>query len=143
VGTPPRETGADATAIGTIESFRNGNDFIDVVLQNEVGDTLDAARVQKRVTLERRRVGSTITIRGKFNGRVRSGAGFCRRSRRVVLKKVRPGPDRTVGRDRTNRRGVWRINKPNARGRFYARAQRKQNANVTCTPARSRTVRRR
>jgi hypothetical protein len=144
IGTPPRETGADATAMATLEAFRGGNDIITVELQNELGNFVDAAAVQKRVTQTRKpRVRSTITIRGKFRGRVNSVRNPCERRRRVVLKKVRPGPDRTVGRDRTNAQGRWRINKPNAKGRFYARAVKKETATIICRPARSRTVRRR
>jgi hypothetical protein len=144
VGTPPRETGTDATETATLEAFRGGNDIITVELQNELGNFVDAAAVQKRVTQTGKpRVESRIGIRGKFRGKVRSPRNACERRRTVVLKKKRPGRDKTVGRDRTNRRGVWRINKPNARGRFYARVKRQEKRNVICLGDRSKTVRRR
>jgi hypothetical protein len=144
VGTPPRETGADGTAIATLEAFRGGNDLIEVELQNDLGNEVNDAVVQKRVTQTGKpRVESRIGIRGKFRGKVRSPRNACERRRTVVLKKRRPGPDRTVGRDRTNRKGVWRIRKPNARGRFYARVQRQEKRRVICLGDRSKTVRRR
>jgi hypothetical protein len=147
VGTPPRETGADATATATLEAFRGGNDVITVELQDEINACQPAcpfAQVQKRVTQTGKpRVESRIGIRGKFRGKVRSPRNACERRRTVVLKKVRPGRDRTVGRDRTNLRGVWRINKPNATGRFYARVQRQEKRRVICLADRSKIVRRR
>jgi hypothetical protein len=141
---PPSETGGDGRATATLEAFRGGNDIIEVNLNTDAGGTIDTDVVQKRVTQTGKpRVESRIGIRGKFRGRVRSPRNACERRRSVVLKKVRPGPDRTVGRDRTNRRGVWRINKPNARGRFYARVQRQEKRRVICLGDRSKIVRRR
>lgn len=97
------------------------------------------------------RVASTITIRHsnrphRFKGRVRSERRRCRSGRRVVVKKVRRGPDRTVARDTTNRRGKWaKAHRKGRRGRYYAIARRKTfstpNANVVCRRARSRTIR--
>lgn len=55
---PPNETGANGTAVATIESFRQGNDVITVCLQNDpggnaqTGDADDCSQVQKRVTGE-------------------------------------------------------------------------------------------
>jgi hypothetical protein len=97
------------------------------------------------------RVGSTVSIRHqasphRFRGRVSSARGRCRRGRRVVVKKVRRGPDRIVGRDLTNRRGRW--SEPHNRGgegRYYARAGRKAFTNtfgdtIICRRARSSTI---
>jgi hypothetical protein len=81
---------------------------------------------------------SRITIKGRFRGRVKSPADECKPGREVVLKKRRPGPNKTVGTDTTGNRGRWRISKPNAHGRFYAKVK----ANDLCRGDVSRTVRR-
>ncbi|MGI8774688.1 MAG: calcium-binding protein [Actinomycetota bacterium] len=49
---PPNETGADGSAIATIEAFRAGNDLIEVCLRNDPGGNAgsDCDLVQKRVT---------------------------------------------------------------------------------------------
>ena len=96
---------------------------------------------------------SNITIRydrdaqpAAFKGKVGSPRSECKVGRTVVLKKVVPGPNRTVGQDTTNRNGNWRIVKRRARGRFYAvvRGQTKQSASgatVVCLKDRSVTIR--
>ena len=82
-----------------------------------------------------------------FEGRVRSTKPRCRRGRRIVIKKVRRGPDRRIARDRTGRRGAWRrAARGDLRGRFYARARRKtfvrrNGDKVVCRPRRTRTIR--
>jgi hypothetical protein len=73
---------------------------------------------------------SRVTIRyntsgDAFRGQVFSGRASCRANRTVRLYKVRPGPDRFIGRDRTNQLGVWRIPRDNPHGRFYARVLRR------------------
>jgi hypothetical protein len=60
----------------------------------------------------------------------------------VKLKKQKPGKDRTVGRDRTNRSGNWKIRKRRARGRFFAVAARKvftnrQGTRIICAKDKS------
>lgn len=95
-----------------------------------------------------RTFGSSVSIRGKFFGKVSSGRAACERRRRVTLFKVRRGPDRVVGRDTTNSAGRWRISRPNARGRFYARVSpktlfRNYRHNHRCAADQSRVVRRR
>ncbi len=62
---------------------------------------------------------STVTIQPKFRGSVNSNRR-CIRNRTVVVKKVRPGPDRTVGRASTGSRGQWGLRRPGANGRYYA-----------------------
>jgi len=56
-----------------------------------------------------------------------------------VLKRDTPGKDPIIGRDRTNRRGRYRIELPGpVTGAFYARATRKLNIvsgnGVVCRP---------
>lgn len=84
--------------------------------------------------------------RGAFKGRVRSDSRRCETGRRIVLKKVKPGKDATVGRDRTDGDGRWKIPKRKPEGRYYAKAKRKQydggdNRTIVCKAARSRTIR--
>jgi hypothetical protein len=89
------------------------------------------------------KVGGSISINtaasNDFAGKVKSQRRFCRRNRLVVLKRRRPGRDPIIGRDRTNRRGRYRIDLPNpVTGDFYARATRKLNIvsgnGVVCRP---------
>ncbi len=81
-----------------------------------------------------------------FKGKAGSGRRECKQGRTVLLKKVVPGPNRTVGQDTTNRRGNWRIVKRRARGRFYAvvRGETKTadgGATLVCGRDRSVTIR--
>ena len=74
------------------------------------------------------RVASNVSIdyrRGAFKGKVGSSNNRCKISRAVKLKKKKPGRDKTVGRDNTNRRGKWSVRKRARRGSFYAVAAKK------------------
>lgn len=179
---PPNETGADGTAVATIESFRQGNDVIQVCLQNDpggnanTGDGDDCSSVQKRVTGEggggtnpacsdgvdndgdgqvdgndpgcsgpndttegdggtgggeKIRVATNLTIRydaeaNAFKGAAGSSRKRCQRGRLVRVKKIVPGPNRTIGRDRTNKFGNWRVDKRRVNGRYYAVVTKKK-----------------
>lgn len=94
-----------------------------------------------------KRVKSRLTLEKRFKGRVRAGKSVCKKKRKVVLKKVKKGRDRTVGRDKTNRRGVYKIFKRRAKGRYYTKMKHREvakNGNIiNCTKARSKTVKRR
>ena len=90
---------------------------------------------------------TTINYNGRaFTGKTKSDLAKCRRGRTVVLKKVRDGRDKTVGTDRTNRRGNYSITQRNANGKYYSVAKKKtfingQGAQVTCRKDRSPTKR--
>jgi hypothetical protein len=95
-----------------------------------------------------RRVNTSLSAsyrRGSFKGRVRSSVGGCERGRQITLKKEKRRSDGTVGRTRSNRRGVWKLRKPRANGRFYAVVARKVftrgDTRIVCKPARSDQVR--
>ncbi len=113
-----------------------------------LADNTEGSDVQEPDTI---RVPSFISLRvnrdrGVFRGRVSSNRAGCRRNRIVVLKHVDPGPNTTVGRDATNRRGRYRVRVFNPRGRFYAVALRKVFAaangdTIICVRDRSRRVR--
>jgi hypothetical protein len=103
-----------------------------------------------------RRARSRVTIRYKgrldrFQGRVVSRRARCERRRLVLLVKARRGiSDRVIDRDRTNRRGRWRIPRRRPRGRFYAIVVRRLSTTGygpgphrhICKRDRSRTIRR-
>jgi hypothetical protein len=97
----------------------------------------------------RKRSRATLSYGGRrhaFRGRVGSARPKCVRSRKVVVKKLRPGRDQTVGRDRTNRKGRWSVPRKHAHGRFYAKAKRKSfvaknGDRVVCKAKRTRWIR--
>jgi len=83
-----------------------------------------------------------------YHGKVNSPEPKCRRGRNVILFERRPGKDRKLGRDRTSKRGKWKVQVPAGQlqpnDRFYARARRKLNIvsgnGYVCRADRSRTV---
>ena len=84
--------------------------------------------------------------RPRFTGRVKSDDGNCQSHRSVILKKVRPGRDRIVGRDSSDNQGDYSIRERRARGRYYVIAPEVaytagDGHTVTCQRGRSRTVR--
>ncbi|HVF54028.1 MAG TPA: hypothetical protein VNC78_10570 [Actinomycetota bacterium] len=80
----------------------------------------------------------------RFFGRVRSPLSRCERGRRVVVRKVTPGTDDFIGRDRTNRRGRWSVTAAHSAGSYYAKVRRKAftagGRRVVCRADRSRTI---
>ena len=71
---------------------------------------------------------STVTIDydgRNFYGSVASARRSCTRGRKITLFKQRPGRDRRVAFDTTNRSGNYRIHRPRARGRFYVKVARR------------------
>lgn len=75
---------------------------------------------------------------GAFQGGVFAASGRCERRRRVEVRKLRPGPDRVVGRRRTNGTGDWRLAGIDAPvGRFRAAAP----ADRPCPALRSTPIR--
>lgn len=90
-------------------------------------------------------VRSTITISGSFEGQVRSSDAACEQGRKVVVKRIKNGPDRVVGRDVTDQSGAYRVSAQNPSGRFYAIATKKAggaSGGGNCLKARSKKVRR-
>jgi hypothetical protein len=86
---------------------------------------------------------TTLKVNGnKFTGKVKSRHANCRRGRNVLLKKEKPGKDKTVGKDRTNRRGTYSIKEKNPNGTYYTVAKTKRfttgaGGPVTCDSDRS------
>lgn len=102
------------------------------------------------VEAHRFRQSSTVSIRydkPRFKGRVRSDRDFCKKNRRIVIHRVRPGKDPIVGRGNTNNRGRYSIN-PGPKVRkgksYYAIAKRKKKKkhrhSHVCKRARSKTI---
>ncbi|MGH2788054.1 MAG: hypothetical protein ACRDJV_09105 [Actinomycetota bacterium] len=93
------------------------------------------------------KVASKVNIKGRFKGKVRSAVKKCRTGRKVVVKKIRRGPDRVKAKDRTNKRGLYKARNRKAKGRFYAVAKRKKftsgGSTIICKKAKSRKLRRR
>jgi hypothetical protein len=90
---------------------------------------------------------STITIdygSDDFFGAVKS-ANKCEPRREVVVRKVRKGTDRIVGRDTTNSKGKWRTEVADAKGRYYAKVAKRiftqGSTRVECGAAKSKTIR--
>lgn len=96
----------------------------------------------------RKRSRATLFFGGRrhaFRGRVGSPRPKCVSSRKVVVKKLRPGRDKTVGRGRSDRDGRWRVARKHAHGRFYAKAKRKafvarNGDRVVCKAKRTRRI---
>ena len=62
-----------------------------------------------------------------FHGRVKSSKHACEVHRKVKLFKQRPGPDKLLGKDRSNRRGKWKvIVDPLNPGSYYAKVVRRE-----------------
>ena len=63
--------------------------------------------------------------RALFRGKAVARPSECGVDRRVLLKKKRPGDDRTIGRDHTNGRAAWHVGgRRRPRGYFYVVAPR-------------------
>ena len=78
-----------------------------------------------------------------FHGRVNSeGGSFCVQNRKVKMFKQRNGPDRLLGKDRTNPEGRWRINFPPPSGTYYAKVKQLSSASldVTCRRDKSNVI---
>jgi hypothetical protein len=72
---------------------------------------------------------STVTLKNKGNkffGKVKSGHAQCRNGRRLFLKKVTPGKDKTVGKGNSKRNGTYSIAEKNPDGKYYTVARAKQ-----------------
>jgi hypothetical protein len=71
---------------------------------------------------------------------------MCKRARDVTIKKVKRGPDSTVGKATTNAKGKYTSPARRVKGRFYAKVSKATVENddgqtIRCGAARSRTIR--
>ena len=103
-----------------------------------------ARRCESEITINYRGPNRQNPERREFSGRVRSDEDACESGRKVLLKKKRPGRDKTVDTTVTNDRGTWRVPVRRANGRYYAQTPQERVASdqgrVTCGAARSTTI---
>jgi hypothetical protein len=86
-----------------------------------------------------------VTIRfniedASFHGHASSKQAACIRTRKVVVKKVRQGPDSKVGASVTNSKGAWRLPYAGRGGRFYAQISKVHAGKYTCLRDKSDTI---
>lgn len=75
-----------------------------------------------------------------FHGKVNSdGPEFCLSHRKVKMYKQRRGPDRLLGKDRTNDRGRWRVRFEPPSGAYYARVKKLSSASIGITCRRDKS----
>lgn len=60
-----------------------------------------------------------------FNGKVQSSKASCKKNRTVKLYRVKAGPDKLLGTDRTNKKGKWLIPAKLKSGNYYAKAPKR------------------
>ena len=78
-----------------------------------------------------------------FHGKVNSkGGSFCLENRRVKMYKQRSGPDKLLGKDRTNPHGRWTVHDKAGSGAYYAKVKQLSSASlgVTCRRDKSNVV---
>jgi hypothetical protein len=78
-----------------------------------------------------------------FHGKVNSNDGsFCLEDRRVKMYKQRSGPDKLLGKDRTNPHGRWTVHDEPGSGSYYAKVKELSSASlgVTCRRDKSNVV---
>lgn len=76
-----------------------------------------------------------------FHGKIHSANPFCVSHRKVKIYRIRSGPDKLLGVDRSEDNGAWKIRIKNlSSGAFYSRAPLYGSASlgITCKADRSR-----
>lgn len=124
--------------------------FTHNVLAGEVDLPFLNPQTQMDLIAQTYTVASAVSIRHSlrphvFRGRVASTNAGCEDSRTVLVRRVRRGPDRTVGRDTTDPAGQYVVRHTRGgAGRYYAVVQRTSFADgintVVCKRDRSRAI---
>ena len=99
-------------------------------------------------TAHRFRASSSSSINAfkrKFQGRVKSPTGRCKRGRTVTVFQKKAGPDKRIGSDTSARSGAWTVGKRPQNGkRYYAkvkyRKKKRHGHSHICKQGRSRTI---
>ena len=94
------------------------------------------------------KIDSKVTISSKapaFHGKVKSSNQACEIHRKVKLFKQRQGPDKLLGKDKTNHHGEWEIEvQPLKSGAYYAKVKRRSEGTAgtifVCRRDTSRTI---
>lgn len=101
-----------------------------------------ARRCPSQITLNFK--GGDNGARKQFTGEVKSAEDACESGRSVILKKKKPGRDRTVDTTVTNNKGTYKIPVRKANGKYYSTTPKQNMATngdrVICEAARSNTV---
>lgn len=105
-------------------------------------------QTQMDLVAQNYRLKSHVTIAhdgSGFAGRVTASHESCENSRKVVVRKVRPGrPNKKVGTATTDSDGTYKLRAPSKRGTYYAVATKKASQDginsVNCLKARSNNV---
>lgn len=74
---------------------------------------------------------------GQFSGAVRSKEPACISGRRIKVKRVRPGRDKTVGKDFSDINGLWNIRTNQRVGTWYAKLKPARVGKLRCSGDRS------
>jgi hypothetical protein len=94
------------------------------------------------------KIDSKVTISSNapaFHGQVKSDKFACERQRKVKLFRQRFGPDKLLGKDKSNNHGKWKIVvDPLKSGAYYAKLVRREEGTAgtifVCRGDRSKTV---
>ena len=76
-----------------------------------------------------------------FHGRIHSPNAFCVADRKVRLYRIRSGPDKLLGVDRSEDNGTWKVKVEKlSTGAYYSQTRRYGSAalGIVCRPDRSR-----
>ncbi len=76
-----------------------------------------------------------------FHGKIHSRNAFCVAHRKVRLYRIRSGPDKLIGVDRSEDNGAWKVKVQKlSSGAYYSRTRRYGSAalGITCRSDRSR-----
>jgi hypothetical protein len=78
----------------------------------------------------------------KFNGKVKSKKKFCKKHRKVIVFRKKPGPDAKFGSDFTNKKGNYVVapGKTAKSGNYYAVAKKKKKGKTVCKKGVSKTI---
>jgi hypothetical protein len=82
----------------------------------------------------------TTDPRDHFGGKVKSPNAKCIRGRDVILKKVKGGKAKTVGRTVSTKNGSWKIQGVTPKGRFYAQSPARNVGAIACRKGKSKTI---
>lgn len=82
--------------------------------------------------------------RRQFSGNVKSAEDECEKGRKVILKKLKKGKDKTVDATVTDPKGGYKIPVARANGRYYSQTPKDnvvtRDGRVTCGAAKSKPV---
>ena len=69
---------------------------------------------------------------GKFTGVVTSDDPACVAGRKILIKRVVPGPNEKVAKDFSDINGIWQVGTDERSGTWYAKLKRERRFNRVC-----------